>query len=91
LHMAPHGLHMAMRVGDWKILAAADFSKAELYNLAADPAERNDLRAMQPERFATMMEMLKRVNAEVEKDGPDWWRRLDPDGGKAAKKKNAKT
>ena len=87
LHMAPHGLHMAMRLGDWKILASADFSKAEMYNLSVDPAERNDLRTTEPERFAAMLEKLKRVNAEVEKEGPDWWRRLNPDGGKAAKKK----
>jgi hypothetical protein len=58
-----------------------------MYNLSVDPAERNDVRTTEPERFAAMLETLRRVNSEVEKEGPDWWRRLDPDGGKAAKKK----
>ena len=29
--------------GDWKILAAQDFSKVELYNLKTDPKETTDL------------------------------------------------
>jgi arylsulfatase A len=86
LHMAPHNLHLAMRQGDWKILASADFSKAELYNLKSDPAERRDLRAAEAERFSGMLTTLKQLNAAVETEGPDWWRRLDADGGKAPKK-----
>jgi len=86
LHMAPHNLHVAMRQGDWKILASADFSKAELYDLKSDPAEQNDLRAKEAARFKVMLATLKELNADVEKEGPDWWRRLDADGGKAPKK-----
>jgi arylsulfatase A len=85
LHMAPHGLHIAMREGDWKLLASADFAKAELYNLKVDPAETTDLRAKESARFAAMLAALKKLNAEIDADGPDWWRRLDPDGGKAPK------
>jgi len=80
-------LHIAMRQGDWKILAAADFSKAELYDLKSDPAETMDLRVKEPARFEAMMAALKKLNAEIDAEGPDWWRKLDADGGKALKKK----
>ena len=47
LNMAPpkENLHMAMRDGDWKLLASQDFSHVEFYNLKADPEEKTDLAA----------------------------------------------
>lgn len=47
-----------MRQGDWKIRwQFKPFGKSdwELYNLAADPAERTDLAAEQPERLKAML------------------------------------
>ena len=40
LNMAPaeENLHMALRDGDWKLLASQDFSHVELYNLEGRPA-----------------------------------------------------
>ena len=28
-----------------------------------------------------MRKELKALNAEIEKEGPDWWKRLSPNGG----------
>lgn len=87
LNMAPNNLHMALRDGDWKVLAAQDFSKVELYNLKTDPKEATELSAKEPERLAAMTKRLKDLTAEVEKEGPDWWKRLSPTGGNPVKKK----
>ncbi len=87
LNMAPNNLHMALRDGDWKILAAQDFGKIELFNLKADPKEATELSAKEPERLVAMTKRLKELNAEVEKEGPDWWKRLSPNGGRPVKKK----
>src|SRR5262249_61905400 len=44
LNMAPprEGLHMALRDGNWKLLASQDFAHLGLYDLAADPPEATD-------------------------------------------------
>ena len=83
LNMAPprENLHMAFRDGDWKLLASQDFSHLELYNLKADPHETTDLKDKEPERFLALRKRLEALNAEIEKEGPDWWRRLSPNGG----------
>jgi arylsulfatase A-like enzyme len=78
---------MALRDGDWKILVAQDFSKVELYNLKADPKEATELSEKKPERLAAMTKRLKELTAEVEKERPDWWKRLSPNGSGPVKKK----
>jgi hypothetical protein len=54
--------------------------------LAADPRETTDLKAEEAERFGSMRKGLEQLNAEIEREGPDWWKRLSPDGGKPVKK-----
>jgi arylsulfatase A len=81
LGMATHGLHIALRQGDWKILASEDLTKFELYNLKTDPKETTDLRERERERFAQMQKELIEFNTRVEAEGPDWWKRLSPNGG----------
>jgi arylsulfatase A len=83
LNMAPPNerLKMALRDGDWKVLATNDFSYLEMYNLKNDPAETTDLKDQEPERFRAMRDRLRDLNDEVEKEGPDWWKRLNPNGG----------
>jgi arylsulfatase A len=81
LGMAPNNLHMAMRIGDWKIIASQDLVKFELYNLKDDPKETTDLREREKERFEAMKKQLADLNAAIEKEGPDWWKRLSPSGG----------
>jgi arylsulfatase A len=95
LHMAPNA-KIAMRVDDWKILANAELTEFELYNLKTDSAEATDLKSAEPQRFAALREQLLKHNAAVEAEGPDWWKSLSPNGGKAkgdeapAKKKGKK-
>ena len=95
LHMAPN-MKMAMRVEDWKILANAELTEFELFNLKTDPKEATDLKSAEPQRFAALREQLLKHNAAVDAEGPDWWKTLSPNGGKArgdeppAKKKGKK-
>ena len=79
--MAPNA-KFALREGDWKILADERLEKFELYNLAVDPREERDVQEAEPQRFAEMRGLLLRHNAAVEAEGPDWWKRLNPNGAK---------
>lgn len=89
LDMAPphEKATMAMRDGHFKILASGDFKNIELYDLANDPAETANLNDSQPERTASMRDRLKAINAAIEREGPGWWKRLNPNGGTPVKKK----
>lgn len=94
LHMAPN-MKIAMRVDDWKILADETLTEFELYNLKTDEKETTDLKDKEPERFAAMKTKLIQHNASIDAEGPDWWKRLSPNGGKpkaadGAKKKKKK-
>jgi arylsulfatase A len=82
LHMAPNA-KIAMRVDDWKILANAELTEFELYNLKSDPKETTDLKDREPGRFAALRDQLVKHNAAIDAEGPDWWKRLSPNGGKA--------
>jgi hypothetical protein len=44
----------AMREGQWKFLVNPDGSEAQLFDLRADPGERNNLFTTEPERVSTM-------------------------------------
>ncbi len=80
LHMAPNA-KIAMRVDDWKILANAELTEFELYNLASDVQETTDLQRQEPQRFAAMREQLIKHTAAIDAESPDWWQRLSPNGG----------
>jgi arylsulfatase A-like enzyme len=81
--MVANGPHVAMRQGDWKIVAPQDLSRFELYHLKQDPNETTDLREQEPARFEAMRKELTALNASIEAEGPDWWKRLSPGGGTA--------
>jgi hypothetical protein len=34
-----------------------------------------------------MRKTLEKLNAEIEKEGPDWWKPLSADGGRPLKRK----
>lgn len=89
LDMAPpkEDITVALRDGDWKILASPNLKRLELYNLAADRGEKTNLAEKETERLATMKAKLEKMHAEVEKEGPDWWKRLSNNGGLEPKKK----
>lgn len=79
LLMAPNKV-VALRDGDWKILANDDLTEFELYNLARDEQETSDLSTKEPEQFATMKALLLKHHAAVEAEGPDWWKTLNKNG-----------
>jgi arylsulfatase A len=70
--LAPHG---AVRQGDWKLVEFFEDGHAELYNLADDIGEKNDLAAKMPKRVAELREKLHRWQASVGAKKP----RLNPD------------
>jgi arylsulfatase A len=92
LNMAPpkENLHVAMRDGDWKILASQDLTHFEMYNLKTDPHEKNNLKEKETERFQSLKQKLEKLHREIEAEGPDWWKRLSPNGGGPLNPKKAK-
>ncbi|HUS73537.1 MAG TPA: sulfatase-like hydrolase/transferase [Sedimentisphaerales bacterium] len=67
-------LTVAMREGDWKILADNKMTKFELYNLRKDMTEEHNLATVEPERLAAMKKTLMKLHAEIEAEGPKWGR-----------------
>ncbi len=59
---APTG---AVRQGDWKLMEFFEDGHVELYNLADDPAEKNDLASTHPEKAAELHKLLDGWRASV--------------------------
>jgi arylsulfatase A len=68
------GGKVAYREGNWKIVVDESLEKPELYDLATDQHEVTNLAEREAERLAAMMARLRAYTAEVEAEGPDWWR-----------------
>ena len=68
------GGFVAYREGAWKLVTTEAFEKPELYDLATDRAEEHDLAEREPGQLAGMLERLRAHTAEIEAEGPDWWR-----------------
>jgi arylsulfatase A len=73
-HAAIEPMKVAMREGDWKILADLKLENFELYNLRGDPQEKTDLSAKESARLEAMKKKLIQLHQEIEKEGPDWWK-----------------
>ncbi len=73
-NIAPGGVKVAMRIGDYKILAPEDFSRFEMYNIAKDEKETTNLALKEPEKFEEMKKAFISLNKEIETEGPDWWK-----------------
>ena len=67
------GPKMALRQGDYKLLAGSGVNAYQLHNLRDDRAETHNLVEEEPERFDAMRRELTRLNAEIEAEGPHWW------------------
>ncbi|MSU79269.1 MAG: N-acetylgalactosamine-6-sulfatase [Gemmataceae bacterium] len=72
--IAPELFKIAMRQGDYTLLANPALSKFEMYNLKADVQQKNDLVGKEPARFEAMRKTLQKLNAEIEAEGPPWWK-----------------
>jgi arylsulfatase A len=82
---------LALRAGTYKLLATEALDRVELYDLSRDPYEQSDLSSAEPERAAALIAKLTEVNASVEADGPDWWRRLSPNGAMPASREEVES
>ncbi len=78
----PHYHHStpasAMRQGDWKLIEFFEDGRLELYNLAHDPGEANDLAATHPDRVRSMHAALKAWRKEVQAQLPQRNPACDP-------------
>jgi arylsulfatase A-like enzyme len=83
--IAPEPVKTAMRIGDWKIVADEPLTKFELYNVQRDPKETAELGTAQPAKFSEMKAALIKLNAEIEAEGPKWWKTYNHGGKKKAK------
>ncbi|MCX6997112.1 MAG: sulfatase [Kiritimatiellaeota bacterium] len=79
------GPEMALRDGDWKILADAKLTKFELYNIKADWQEKDNLAAGQPARLEELKRELVEVVAGIRKETAG--REGEPDESQPAKKR----
>jgi arylsulfatase A-like enzyme len=76
---APHralfwrfGEQHAIRQGDWKLLKVRGAAKPELYNLAEDMSEKNDLAEKHPDRVKQLTDAYNAWNAQLQE--PRWGR-----------------
>jgi arylsulfatase A-like enzyme len=54
-------LQSAVRSGDWKLVVTKATKAAELYNLARDPGEEQDLAAAQPAKVQELRDLMARL------------------------------
>jgi len=88
-HVAPTDNHVALRIGEWKIVGDKALEKFQLYKIEEDWKEEKDLASKMPEKLAFMKTALLKVHDEVEKEGPsEWWINEPPRkrGKRAARK-----
>lgn len=87
-HISSPDSRVAVRLGDWKIVADENLEDFRLFNLKDDPRETTNLASEYPDRFEAMKTTLLDHDAAVLEDGPDWWKKPQPeDRRKAADKK----
>lgn len=63
--------HSAVRAGDWKAIHFYENDRIELYNLADDFGEQNDLRDKMPRKAAEMREMIEARREAVNAQDPE--------------------
>jgi arylsulfatase A-like enzyme len=55
-----------------ELVRSRTFDTFELFNLKADPGQRNDLAAQHPEKLAELKKQLLDSLASARAEGPDW-------------------
>lgn len=76
-HISSPDSRVAVRVGDWKIVANVDLDKFALFDVNRDWRETRDLSEANPDKFAEMKALLLKTDAAILADGPQWWKRDD--------------
>ena len=78
----------AVRRGDWKLLEWAEENRAELFNLAQDIGEKNNLADKEPQRLSELRAELaawqKQVGAKLPSPNPNF--DANKPGGRSAKR-----
>ena len=73
-HVSSPDDRVAMRIGDWKIVGNETLTKFQLYEVQKDWKEENDLAATMPEKTEEMKNILLKLWADIEDEGPrEWW------------------
>jgi arylsulfatase A-like enzyme len=65
----PDRKQSAVRSGDWKLIVDKQ-GHAELFNLAADPYEKTELSAREPDRVRDLRARLRELQADDQKEIP---------------------
>jgi arylsulfatase A-like enzyme len=64
----------AIRDGDWKLLQDRGTGGPQLFNLAADPGEKQNLVAAEPDRVAALRNSQSAWESTVERPRFGWWK-----------------
>jgi arylsulfatase A-like enzyme len=73
-HVSPYDNRVALRDGDWKIVADDTMSNFKLFNVEKDYNEEVDLAVKMPEKFASMKQLLVKTWKDISSEGPNqWW------------------
>lgn len=73
-HVSQAGDRMALRIGDWKIVANDTMTKFQLFEIQKDWKEENDLAGKMPEKTEEMKKVLFKTWEDIKKEGPnEWW------------------
>lgn len=83
-----YGKNNAIRVGDWK-LVNINFGKFELYNLAQDRTELNDVSKTNPAQFSKMLAIWDEMSKEIGEKKRDKPKSKQKDAKKQKSKKSS--
>lgn len=73
-HVSPADNRVALREGEWKIVANDILTEFMLFNVEVDPTESNDLAKKKPEKLAKMKKRLIDTWQNISSEGPNhWW------------------
>lgn len=73
-HVSGPECRVAVRVGDWKIVADETLTKFLLFNVQEDWQEKNELSKENPEKLKEMTTLLLKTWENISEEGPnEWW------------------
>lgn len=73
-HVSPPEDRVAMRIGDWKMVADETLTQFQLFDIQKDWKEKNDLASTMPEKADEMKTILLKHWADIVQEGPsEWW------------------